>query len=154
MRTARLLVIVTLLVLPAGCIKPEPDPDRVVAGHVDGTSPTNAYLKVYLVNDTGYVALANFDRRDWYVTGLERAISEKRVDFAVVEGRDREIINEVVAESVLSPDDLNGYRFDAMEERATARGEPFDKAALDAEWDERLAELAEDPPPLQLPPLP
>lgn len=152
MKAAALLVLATL----AGCIVKEAPADGVVvAGEVDGSSATQQYFKLYLKDDAGEVAIANFDRRDWYVTGVEREVSERSLLSASVRGTERGILNEIVASRVLSPGELNEYLFENMERRAVAEGREFDRVALDREWDARLAGAAQPPvAPTSLPTLP
>ena len=134
-RAVALLLLVSAL---AGCATQVLDPQPVrVAGDPDGTMPTNLYLKTDVQGSNGFVTVA-FDRKDWYVAGLERGLRD--VDWLVVEGKPK-IDREVVVEGVDAPADLaERYRFDEMQ--AT----PEQRASMDREWDLRLEELREAKP--------
>lgn len=144
MRLALLAVLASVL---AGCILTDaPAKGVLVAGEIDGSSATQRYFKLYLKDGDGILAIANFDRVDWYVTGIEKEVTERSYLSASVRGDERGVLNEIVARDVVSPSELNGYLFENMEQRAVAEGRPFDRAALDREWDERLALLGPTPP--------
>lgn len=142
----RLFALAALAAFLAGCILTDaPAKGVLVAGEIDGSSATQRYFKLYLKDGEGVLAIANFDRVDWYVTGLEKEVTQRSYLSASVRGDERGVLNEIVARDVVSPGELNEYLFENMEQRAVAEGRPFDRAALDREWDERLALLVPTP---------
>lgn len=128
---ASVLVLASLL---AGCVTEVLDPQPVrIAGDPDATIPTNVYLKTDVAGADGTTIVA-FDRKDWYVAGLERELP--RIDWLVVEGTPK-IDREVVVADVEAPSDLaERFRFDDM------MASKEQQASMDAEWDVRLDELS------------
>lgn len=144
LRRAAVAACLVAALLAPGCLLAEPDPARVIMGRVDGDSATNRYYKIFLTDAEGLGTIANFDRVDWYVAGVERAVSEKRVRETTVRGLDRGLLNEVIVSTFLAPAEMNEFLFDNMEQKAVAEDRPFDRFALDAEWDARLLERARE----------
>lgn len=129
-RLASVLVLSSVL---AGCVTEVLDPKPVrVAGDPDATMPTNVYLKTDVAGAAGTTIVA-FDRKDWYVAGLERELP--RIDWLVVEGTPK-IDREVVVADVEAPADLaERFRYDEM------MASEEQQASMDSEWDVRLDEL-------------
>lgn len=118
------LGLLVLLAAPAlaGCtLVADPKP-KDVAGAVDGYDPTASHLKVHLVTDDGTV-LVDFDRRDWNVKGIADLIDGRQVRSLSVHGMPRDILNEVLVETVASPSELSRMRWNdqtSPEERGAA----------------------------------
>lgn len=127
MRAATVLVLASFL---AGCVTEVLDPEPVrIAGDPDATIPTNAYLKTDVQGPDGTTIVA-FDRKDWYVAGLERELFG--VDWLVVGGTPK-LDREVVVSDVETPADLaERFRYEEMQASQEQR------ATMDAEWDDRL----------------
>lgn len=122
-----LLVAALAAPLLAGCLK-EPEV-REVAGPTDGYSPTASYLKVHVLREDGTRVLVDFDRRDWHVSEIARRLDDRRIDFLTVQAKQRDLIGEVLVESVLKPEDLASLYYPTMD--AT----PEQRAEMDREYD-------------------
>lgn len=133
----RPLASLCLAAIVAGCVTPSFDAQPVrVAGDPDGTMPTNVYLKAAVEGSEGPVTIA-FARSEWYVAGLERELGS---DWIVVAGKPK-IDREVVVNDIETPEHLaERYHFDEM--KATKQ----QRAAMDSEWDARIAELRKTKP--------
>lgn len=138
------LALLALVVVPGCLTLPEPDPHRIVAGRVTGDAVTSGAYRVQLQPEDGRMFVVSFDRRDWYVAGVEREFRDRALGHATVRALDRGLLNEVAVEEVLAPAELNALRYEAMERSSVAEGRAFDRAALDAEWEARLADVVRD----------
>lgn len=119
---AALLGLLLVTPLFAGCtLVPDAKPQDL-SGTVEGYDPTASHLKVHLrVADR--LVLADFDRRDWNVAGIAKMIDEKRVQALSVHGMPREVLNEVLVETVGNPSELAKFRWNDQttpEERSAA----------------------------------
>ncbi len=145
--------VLLLLAAPlAGCLSdvsllPAEDPPLKVEGPTRGYSPTAAYLKVHVDTPGGQRVLVDFDRRDWHVAEVARRLDDQRLRFLIIEGPPR-LMGEVVAETVHTPEDLAGLRYDAM--GATHE----ERLLLDAEYADMLRRLAEAAPAPEAPAAP
>lgn len=108
--------------LAAGCtLVPEPKAEDV-SGPVDGYDPTASHLKVHVL-EGDRVVLVDFDRRDWNVNGIAQLIDEKVIRNVTVHGMPRDVLNEVLVETVGDPSQLAKYRWNDQttpEERSAA----------------------------------
>jgi len=130
----------------AGCsVIPEPQP-KEVRGTVEGYDPTASHLKVH-VRDGERVMLADFDRRDWNVAGIAKMIDEKRLQLLSVRGMPREVLNEVLVETVGDPSELAKFRW-------TSATTPEERSAADAAYDRLVAaaDALDGPPAIGTPP--
>lgn len=128
MRSA-LAILLALASAPvlAGCLQ-EPEV-REVTGPTDGYSPTASFLKVHVKRDDGSVVLVDFDRRDWHVAEIARRLDSRQVDYLSVQAKPRDMLGEVLVESVKEPSDLASLYYPAMQ--AT----PEQRAEMDREYD-------------------
>lgn len=148
-------VLLAVLLVPGCSLLQEPSAKQV-EGPTDGYLAGQSLLKVYVrSNSSGDLVLVDFDRRDWYVAKIADAIDHHAAEFLTVTGTPR-LIGEYLVESVESPSELNGYRYDKMGATTDERDR------MDAEYDALLARVAQAanattpsaPPtlPIQLPP--
>lgn len=130
----------TLLAAAPGCsLIDEPGP-REVTGPTDGYLATTPFLKVYVRSEeTGNLLLVDFDRKDWAVSRIAERLDRADVEYLSVRAVPRSLIGEYLVDAVLSPSDLEAYRYEAMGASAEER------SLLDAEYDALLARLAEAP---------
>lgn len=133
----RVVAVVLAVASLAGCATQVLEPQPVtVSGDPDGTIPTNMYLKTDVQKGGGDFTIVAFDRKDWYVAGLEKELF--RTDWLVVAGT-QELDREVLVEDVAAPSDLAArFRYDDMAASKEQR------ARMDREWDDRLAALARE----------
>ena len=145
----RALLLLALLAAPpgAGCLSlVDNDKEaRYVAGPTRGYSPTPSFLKVHVEGPDGKTVNVNFDRREWHVSELARRLDNRSIQFLHVEAIPREILNEVLVEQVLDPDQVSKLRYSAM---AVSEEE---KALLDAEYDDLLRMFERGVPTPELP---
>ncbi len=129
----RVPALTMLLLAPAlaGCtLVPEPKPQDL-SGVVDGYDPTASYLKVH-VQDGDRTVLVDFDRRDWNVNGIAQLIDEKLVRNLTIHGMPRDVLNEILVETVGDPSQLAKYRW-------TDQTSPEERSAADKAYDELVA---------------
>lgn len=117
-----------LLIAPmAGCtLIPEPQPQDLT-GAVEGYDPTASHLKVHLRAGERLV-LADFDRRDWNVAAIAKMIDEKRVEMLTIHGMPREVLNEVLVDTVGDPSEMAKLRW-------TSTTTPEERSAADQAYD-------------------
>lgn len=133
MRAAPLLA--ALAFLAPGCLLDEPQP-REVTGPTEGYSPTQTYLKVHVRQDDGSIVLVDFDRKEWYTSGIARRIDELSMRELAVYAQPRNVLGEVLVLDVRAPEDLAELRYDAM--KATAE----ERRLMDLEHDALLDKAA------------
>lgn len=149
LRVAGALVSLALL---AGCAALDPPGPRELSGPTDGYTPTSVYLKVHVLREDGTTAFLDFERQDWYTAEIARRVDMKKLEHVTAQAQPRNILNEYIAQSVVSPEDLDALRFEAMGASNEQR------ALMDAEYEELLSRLAPDearqPPPKEAPLVP
>jgi hypothetical protein len=140
----RIVPIAVLALLPAlaGCSVIPEAKAQDVSGAVDGYDPTASFLKVH-VHTAERIVLVVFDRRDWNVMGIAKAIDERDVKALSIHGMPREILNEVLVETVGDPTSLARFRW------ADSTYTPEERDAFEAAYDELVAKHA--PPEVTLP---
>jgi hypothetical protein len=129
----RSLALAALLVAPAlaGCtLVSAPQPEDV-SGPVDGYDPTTSLLKVH-VHEGDRVVLVDFDRRDWNAAGIAQLIDNLTVRNLTIHGMPRDILDEVLVQSVGSPSVLERYRW-------TDQTTPEERSAADQAYDALVA---------------
>lgn len=137
MRQLRRSLLLGLVVLLPGCSLIEEPGPRQLEGPTDGYLATASFLKVYVrSNSSGDLVLANFDRRDWYVSELAERVDARQVRYLTVDATPRAIMGEYLVNGVLDPEGLESLRYDKM--AATAE----DRERMDAEYEALLASLA------------
>jgi hypothetical protein len=108
-----------------------------VAGDVEGYDPTASHLKVHVRTADDKFVLVDFDRRDWNVLGIAKAIDERAIKALSIHGMPREILNEVLVLTVGDPTSLAKYRW------ADSTYTPEERSAMDQAYDELVAKHAE-----------
>lgn len=140
------------LALLAGCAALDPPGPRELSGPTDGYSPTSAFLKVHVLREDGTTAFLDFDRKDWYTAEIARRVDMKKLEHVTAQAQPRNILNEYIAQSVVSPEDLDALRFEAMGATNEQRG------LMDAEYEDLLRKLvpseARPPPAKEMPLVP
>lgn len=136
----RVVALLALASILAGCAAMEPPAPRQLSGPTDGYTPTSVFLKLHVKRDDGTTALLDFDRKDWYTAEIARRVEHHKLDFVSAQAQPRDILNEYLAQEVASPEDLDSLRYDAM----GATGE--ERSLMDAEYEELLQKLAVAPP--------
>lgn len=140
----RRVLLLTLLVAAApvasGCLTlfPNEKEPREVMGPTRGYSATPNFLKVHVQTNDSRIVLVDFDRREWHVGELARRLDGRQIQFLYAEGMPREILNEILVEQVLDPDDVGSLRFESM------GASEEERLRLDAEYDALLARLGEN----------
>jgi len=139
-RVRVLAAALSLALMGAGCaaLVRQPGP-RDVSGPTDGYEPTSSFLKVFVRTQDGNQTLIDFDRRDWYAAGIVKKLDDRSITFVTVHGEEREVLSEVVVETVKAPDELAAMKFDSM--HATAQ----QRSVMDTEYEQLLATLAATP---------
>ncbi|MEA3200317.1 MAG: hypothetical protein QOE90_1745 [Thermoplasmata archaeon] len=130
---ARAALVVALALAPglAGCTLVQPQQPKDVTGSVDGYDPTPAFLKVHLrVGDQ--TLLVDFDRRDWNAAGIAQMIDQKQVTILSIHGTPRDVLDEVLVETVGDPSALAKMRWN---DQTT----PQEKSAADQAYDALVA---------------
>lgn len=142
MRRRALLLMAVLAVAPvaSGCLSlfPNDKEPREVMGPTRGYSATPTYLKVHVETNDSRLVMVDFDRREWHVSELARRLDGRQIQFLYAEGMPREIINEILVQQVLDPDDVGSLRFESMD------ASDEERLRLDAEYDALLARLGPD----------
>lgn len=133
------LALALLAPLLAGCaVYKEPGPTSV-EGQVEGYTPMPSALVLSVKEAADERVDLRFDRREWHVAALAKAVDERRVQTVAVEGMERNIPGQVDAEAFLSPQELNDLRFDPS---MSAQ----EREIYDREYDELLAKFGIVPP--------
>lgn len=101
----------------------------LVEGRPEGTGATSSALKLHVRVSPSQTKVVSFDRRDWYVAGLEQRLADADLAFVRASGVVT-VALEVDAEDVLVPEELGAYRWDRMPEASHAK-----RSELDREWD-------------------
>lgn len=116
----RLALILVASLLLAGCTLLKEPEIREVQGPTDGYTPTAAFLKLNVKRDDGTLVLLDFDRRDWYASKIAEMVDTKVISFVAAHGMPR-LVNEYVAETVVTPSELANLRYDTMGATAEQR---------------------------------
>lgn len=132
MRALRVALVVALVApVLAGCtLVKDPEP-KDVAGTVSGYDPTASHLKVHLLVG-GELVLVDFDRRDWNVAGIADMIDQRQVREMSVHGIPREVLNELLVETVGDPSSLSKLRW-------TDQTSPEERSAAEQAYDALVA---------------
>ena len=125
------LLLLAPMLLAAGCtLVPDPQPQDVT-GAVDGYDPTASHLKVHVLQGDRII-LVDFDRRDWNVAGIVKMIDEKVLRNVTVHGMPREVLNEILVQTVGNPSELSKYRW-------TDQTSPEERSLADKAYDDLVA---------------
>lgn len=139
--TAFALALVAAAAAVAGCAAPEPDSGRVVSGEVEWARPARDFLQLQIVSPLGLHTIVDFPKDAWYVAALERAVSEGRIPSATVRALETGRFEEVLAIDAEAPESLAAFRLDRVQAAKAERGEAFDAAAIEKEWDGTLTAI-------------